>query len=193
MTSEAAVKALGYAGLSGSSKVALGALNQFGLIRREQGLVRISDLGLRVVSPADEVQRQAALKESALQPELFRELWSEHGDASEQAIRSYLIAKKGFAKTGAEVAAKSFKSTMASLKDQPSQTFEPPMSGSSVPSDSIPADRKDRGSAISIDIPVRGGVLSLRVSVRGAELSRDHVEAAQRLLELAAMGLRNAE
>lgn len=107
-----AVKAFGYDALSGSARVALGALKQYGLLEKSAHGVRLSDLAVRLLHPADAVDKQAAIEAAALTPPLFRELAKTHAKASDEAIKSVLITQKSFAPRGAVEFIKAFRDTL---------------------------------------------------------------------------------
>jgi hypothetical protein len=107
-----AVKAFGYESLSGSARVALGAMKQYGLLEKSAHGIRLSDLAVRLLHPADEADRQAATEAAALTPPLFRELSRTHAKASDEAIKSLLITQKGFAPRGVGEFVKAFRDTL---------------------------------------------------------------------------------
>jgi hypothetical protein len=106
-------KAWGYNSVSGRVRSKLAAARKYGLVEDLSGGTRVSDLGLRVVAALpDDPSRLDALREAAMRPGLFRELYDTHLKASEQAIKSHLILKKGFMEGGAREAAKAFRETI---------------------------------------------------------------------------------
>ena len=107
-----AAAALGFQSLSGPARVKIGALRQYGLIEKaEKGHIRLSDLAVRILHGSESDQPQARA-EAAVKPPLFRGLGETHLDASEKALASHLITKKGFAENGARKAAKAFRGTL---------------------------------------------------------------------------------
>jgi hypothetical protein len=106
--------AWGYSSVSGRVRSKLGALRKYGLVEDTSTGTRISDLGVRILHGIpDSSDYVAAIRESALFPGLFRELFETHRDASDQAIRSHLIVKKGFGDIGAREAIKAFRETIS--------------------------------------------------------------------------------
>lgn len=117
---ETAATSMGFKSLSGPARVAIGALRQYGLIdKAEKGHLRLSDLAVRLLHGNPD-ERLKAQTEAAANPPLFRALGEAHLDASESAIRSYLMMKKGFAEDGARKAAKAFRETWALAKSDAS-------------------------------------------------------------------------
>lgn len=113
---EVAAKAIGYSGISGPSRTVLAALKKYGLVESDDQSVRVSELAISILhSPGDDTALEF-FREAALRPELFRQLYMHYRDASDEAIRSYLIAKLSFSDSGAEQAIKTFRATLATAK-----------------------------------------------------------------------------
>ena len=122
-----AVQAIGYSGMSGPSRTVLSALRKYGLVDDVAGGVRISPLTMAVMFPQGDSERSQALREAALKPELFKELWDQYSvGGSDNAIRSYLI-RRGFSPDGANRVTRAFRDTVefANLADTP---YNPPES-----------------------------------------------------------------
>lgn len=120
MTSEAVVKAMGYNSLNGKARSVLGALRQYGLLDFSKGRGILSQRGLAIaVMPESTSEYRQALKEAALEPPLFSELYQTKRDASADNIVSHLQLYKEFTQEGAERAAKIFRATirLANLDD----------------------------------------------------------------------------
>jgi hypothetical protein len=105
--------AWGYSSVSGRVRSKLGALRKYGLVEDSAAGTRVSEIAMRILHGIDGTDdRILALREAALKPTLFRELYQSHIGASDQAIKSYLILKKGFSDAGAKEAAKAFRETI---------------------------------------------------------------------------------
>ncbi|HEY7305089.1 MAG TPA: hypothetical protein VH601_13285 [Bryobacteraceae bacterium] len=105
-------------------------MRQYGLLEKHGDGLRLSDIGMRVVHSSEGSEdRLAAIREAALHPELFKELHDSHADASEDAVKSYLILKKGFSDAGAILAASAYKDTLL-LAELPDSGYD----GSDSPS-----------------------------------------------------------
>jgi len=105
--------AWGYSSVSGRVRTKLGALRKYGLVDDTPNGTKVSDLAVRIIYADQNSEDQlAALREAALRPSLFRELYESHSEASENAIKSYLVVKKGFSDAGAKEAARSFHATV---------------------------------------------------------------------------------
>src|SRR6478672_1340709 len=70
--SDTVFRLMGFAGKSGPSSAALGALRQFGLIEGIGERTRITDLALSIVQPASENERIEGVRAAARSPEVFR-------------------------------------------------------------------------------------------------------------------------
>lgn len=110
---DSAAVAWGYKSTSGSVRVRMGALRQYGLITRGGKESQLTDRALTLVirNPASR-QHQDALREAALFPSLFREIYETRLNASDDTIAHYLIMEKNFTPDGAERFIKSFRATM---------------------------------------------------------------------------------
>jgi hypothetical protein len=100
-----AYKLMGFSGKSGTSATALGSVRQYGLIEGIGDRTRISELGLRVLEPEDDNERQRAVAEAARNPAIFRQIFDRFDGRLPQAddpIRAFLIRDQGFSKSGAE-------------------------------------------------------------------------------------------
>jgi len=205
---ETAAVALGYKSLSGPARVAIGTLRQFGFIdKAEKGHIRLSDLAVRVLHGSAE-ERQAALKQAAINPPLFKELAQNHTDASETAIRSYLITKKGFAEDGARKAARAFRDTLKFAKLEASGYTA--NDGGKEPEDMTGIDTgqdikdvgawtgdsgkgQDRTRVLSLNVPFANGSLMIQVRVTGDTLKAAHIQRVRRYLELAEADLESGD
>jgi len=115
-----AAEAIGYSGLSGPSRTALASMKKYGLVDSDDRTVRVSDRALQILHPANEELELTALQEAALGPELFRQLFESQRDASDIALKSYLINKLGFSEVGSRQLIKAFRDTIAFSKlDKP--------------------------------------------------------------------------
>src|SRR5690348_13821755 len=66
-----AYKVMGFAGKTGASATALGAVRQYGLIEAPKGGVRISSLGLQILEPSNKEEYIDALHVAADRPTVF--------------------------------------------------------------------------------------------------------------------------
>jgi hypothetical protein len=200
--SHVAVQAWGYKSLSGAVRPLLGALRKYGLVDGKSGSVRVSDLGVRLLQyPVGSGEYQRALREAALNPELFREIYESHRDASDDNLRAYLVHKSGFAEPGAKQVIKAFRDTVAFAKldaAQYSSGEEPsnmPAQASpnspSFPTDDLgikfPTAQKPTVQLFSW--PLAKGVTA-EVRLTGDEIKPAHLERLRQYLDLAktAMG-----
>jgi hypothetical protein len=110
---EVAVNALGYAGLNGAALTTLGALSQYGLIDREKGsIVSISPQAIRLIHPLNKEQETQTLRELALNPKVFAELYAEgFQNGTEDLIANHLI-QNGFTPNRARKVSTVFKTNI---------------------------------------------------------------------------------
>lgn len=90
---EVAAHDIGYSGLTGSADRALSALMHFGLAEKAaKGMIRISDLAVKIIHSNDPAERRPALAESAFSPLLFREIYERFSNEppSPSTLKSYL-------------------------------------------------------------------------------------------------------
>lgn len=129
---EVAVGALGYNGLNGAALGALGAISQYALVERNAGNVQVSPLALKILHPVDATQKAAALKESALSPKVFLDIYENMNDMAEDILSNNLIHQR-FTPEAAKRAAAVYKSNYqianlgqssnASVSELPPETY----------------------------------------------------------------------
>jgi hypothetical protein len=117
---EVAVNALGYAGLNGAALTTLGALSQYGLVDREKGgIVLVSPSAIRLIHPLNKEQEIQTLRELALKPQVFLELF-EGGfqNGTDDLIANHMI-QNGFTPEKAKKSSVVFKANidLANLKE----------------------------------------------------------------------------
>ena len=112
---EGAALALGFKGVTGSSMTLLGALNQYGLVERSKGIVKISPLALRIMKPVSDEDRLAAIREAALSPSIFSDINENHADLNQEVL-SHQLEHQGFAAVIASRIASAFKSNFEFAK-----------------------------------------------------------------------------
>jgi hypothetical protein len=201
---EVAAKAIGYSGLSGPSRTVLASMKKYGLVDSDDKTVRVSDLALRIIHPANDLEEVKALQEAALKPELFSQLYSTHQDASDDALRSYLITKLNFSEAGARQVIKAFRDTLGLAQlDQPG--VKPPIEVRAADGiqieDNTHVDVRYAADSLRIDSPTLrsastgqplqtltvpvGPDVFAEVRIRGGELRAEHLEALREYLSLA--------
>ena len=107
-------RAIGYAGISGSSAKTLSALRKFGLLEGRGENMRISEDGLAILLAApDSSERIDAIRKCAFSPELFAELRERYGETlpSDENL-NFLLVRKGFSAKGADEVIKNYKETV---------------------------------------------------------------------------------
>jgi hypothetical protein len=111
-------KALGHDSLSGPALSKVAALRQYGLLEDVgHGKVKVSDnaMPLLLRKPGDPEYEQA-LREAALRPPLFRELFESYADSSDDTLRYHLITDRRFSEEGTRRVMRAFRHTVAIAK-----------------------------------------------------------------------------
>jgi hypothetical protein len=110
---EVVAKGLGYSGISGASATAIAALTRYGLIEGRGDDVRVSDLAMAILHPHSDEERQNALRTSALNPDLFRELSEKFPGRTpnNELLKNYLVRNK-FTAASADAAVLAYKETI---------------------------------------------------------------------------------
>ena len=106
---------LGYGGESGRSLSVLSALRKFGLIIGDSNGLQVSDFALQILEPTNSIEEKNAIREAALKPEIFRDIFEFCGSSippNDEPIRAYLIRQRGFGQKGVGRFLKSFRSTI---------------------------------------------------------------------------------
>jgi hypothetical protein len=115
---EAAVREMGYSGLTGASAKALSNLSHYGLIDNTgKGMIRVSELAVSILHPKDDAEKRAALYKAAFTPELFFDIRLAYPDGyvSAQVLESFL-RREGFAEIAIVPAVRSYMETYSYLQ-----------------------------------------------------------------------------
>jgi hypothetical protein len=146
--------AWGYTGMNGLVRTKLAALKKYGLLEQAGDGLRVSELASKIIQyPAGSPEYRDAVREAALKPEIFRELLSSHGTASEENLHAHLVVKKGFAPAGAKLVIKAWRETMsfAEIEDEaydgPTSHQEPP------PMNPVPQSQPPSASSAPVYVP----------------------------------------
>ena len=113
-----AAQAWNYNSVSGPVKVRIGALRQYGLIEGKRGgqyaeNPKLTRLALTLVMrPEGSREYRDSLREAALTPSLFSELYESHRNAADGALRVYLVIDKNFTDDGAQRCIEAYKGTL---------------------------------------------------------------------------------
>jgi len=117
---EAAVKDMGYSGLTGQSAKMLSNLSHFSLVEKSgKGGIRVSDTAVRILHPRSPDEKRQALNEAAYSPELFAQIKDKFPDGfiSENALKNYLM-REGFAGIAVAPAIRSYTETYGFLRQE---------------------------------------------------------------------------
>jgi len=116
---EAAVKLIGYSGLSGPSNKALAALAQYGLVERAgKGEMRVTPRARAILHPDSDDEKRQELQAAAFEPKLFRELqerWPGIIPPEEGVV--LFLNRKGFNQSAIRPAAKAYLQTLLYLEE----------------------------------------------------------------------------
>lgn len=190
---------MGYSSLSGPARTKIAALKQYGLLDEGKDGFHLSDLALQIVHhPEGSLERDEAIGIAALKPDLFRELWETHKEASPDALKAYLITRKRFTDSGAKEVVKAFKQTLelANLGDashngpatmQPSeatgtlalQPSRPSVRLSGTVSDTPPSYSWPLSGSLIAEVRFKGGD---RIKPDDIEMLRQYLEIAEKAL-----------
>jgi hypothetical protein len=205
-------KALGYKSVSGPARTKVAALRKYGLLEQNGGNYRISDLAMQILhSQPNSEELCSALVVAATRPEIFKELRESHLDASDEALKSYLLVRKGFSEAGAKQLIKAFRETMdvaeaASGGNIPHRVKDEPEDKSMVTTEANATDvvsyRKQNPSVRRLEVssphshsfswPVSRDVTA-EVKFTGGILKAAHLEALAKYLELAKSAIETEE
>lgn len=114
-------KSWGYNKESGNARQTLAALNHFGLVeyigRGTDRKAKLSKLALRILLdkvPGSQA-RVAAIKEAALNPPIYRDLWDqfEHSLVPDHAMETFLTLEKGFSEESAKKVISGYRDTFS--------------------------------------------------------------------------------
>ncbi|MFY9559058.1 MAG: hypothetical protein WAQ52_02380 [Terriglobales bacterium] len=190
-----AAKALGYKSLSGPARVKISSLKKYGLLAGdERSGLRVSDLALRILFPADSSDAESARTEAAFAVELFKTLHQNFSEASDDAIQSYLITRLKFGQVGAKQVLAAFRDTMAYAQLRASDV---PLSvlkaAAEIEGKKSPPVRRElvldfdpfarRPPVKVFTCPLSKGVTA-EVKFTGGELQKAHFETLVKYLEL---------
>ncbi len=113
---DAAYRHMGFAGRNGKSAVVLSALKKFGLIEDVNGRVAPTQRAVEIlVLSKDDPRRLKAIKEAALSPDIYRDLYERYrevGIPSEETLKSELIAYSQFNPNAVDDFVQSFMETL---------------------------------------------------------------------------------
>jgi hypothetical protein len=202
---EALAKALGYKGHSGPARTLIGAMRQYGLLEKRGRGQRLSDRAILIIgSPEGSEEQTAAIREAALTPDLFRDLFATHPGEPEAAIRSYLTLRRGFTEPGAALAVRAYLDTLSFA----ALTGPSPRSGNSAAADEggparSPANEREHGIApgtqkwndsllnqtLLVSIPRN---FSVDVSVHGDRIGKEDLARIKNQLDRWIEGLEDA-
>ena len=155
MPLEAVAQHLGYGGLNGASRPALGALRQFGLIAYKEGgkgtKATLTDLAKRILLPHNESEKNAAIVQAFDSCRIFGRVLAHYPDGhlpSNETLRSLLIREFGFTETAAKGFIGSIRTSLdyvASLRpptEPPAEQNPESMGGSETCTEDLLSDKK---------------------------------------------------
>lgn len=198
MERDVAVKVMGFGGYNGASAAILSAILKYGLLERPaDGVLRVSDLAVRILVPHEEAEKLEALNEAAFNPPLFKELSERWPDArpSDHSLRSYLT-RRGFADNALEGVMNAYEETLSlvdhhgahndevNFKSEAQSELSPPVEPHEKLATSTMAKVEpavlyaEAGPSMNL-VRTKGGYV---VQLGGAVLSKEHVDEVVTLL-----------
>lgn len=193
---EVAVKALGYKALNGPSRTAISALRKYGLVEEGSSGVRVSDLAMTILhDPKGSSEWQKAIQEAAFRPDIFREIYTDYADASDDALRGHLL-KKEFSPSGANQFIAAFRDTLALvktldpgyIKDKGTQEEEKMPNGSEGQMAELPKGQGGKPSTRIFSWPLSKD-MSAELRITGGDIKASHLERLRQYLELAKLAV----
>ncbi len=182
-----AIKAMGYSSLNGATLTRLSALKKYGLLESDgKSGVRVSQLAIRILhAPDGSEEHQKALEEAALKPDLFRELFRTHAEASDDTLKSHLVVEKGFTESGSRYFISAFRDTFALAKPSVGDAWR------GADSSSLTAGKQ---VVRTFSWPLSEGVLA-EVRLTGERIRPSHLKLLRQYLELAetAVGIKDEQ
>lgn len=109
---EVVVKALGYDKLHGRSLMLLAVLSHYGLLEKEGGELKVSQLALQYLLPESPEERTKAIQRAAAKPLVFTQLAEKFpgGTSSDELITNFLV-RNGFFVEAAKTILHSYRET----------------------------------------------------------------------------------
>jgi hypothetical protein len=106
---------MGFTGESGPAGTALASLRQYGLLEGRGDKYKLTHRALDILlAPNDSQERSKALRDAALDPPIFKEIWEKYSGhlPSDQNLRYYLEKDRGFNKNAVEGVVKALRATV---------------------------------------------------------------------------------
>jgi len=117
---ESVSRALGHEMLSGTAKVKIATLRQFGLLEDvSRGKVRISDRAFTIIMKPSQEKFREALDAALATPSLFQVIRSQYPEASDQTLRYHLMHDMRFSEEGADRAIRAYRESQELANPSP--------------------------------------------------------------------------
>jgi hypothetical protein len=193
---DVAAKALGYKALNGPSRTAISALRKYGLVEEGKSGVRVSDLAMTILhGQKNSPEWQKAIQEAAFRPDIFREIYTDFADASDDALRSHLLQRE-FSPSGAHQFIAAFRDTLALvktldpvyIKDKEAQEEEKMPNGLEGQTAEISKGQTGRPVTRIFSWPLSKD-MSAELRITGGDIKASHIEMLRQYLELAKSAL----
>jgi hypothetical protein len=200
-----AAKHWGYKAKSSGALLTISALKQFNLaevVGSGAGRkVRLTALAKRILLDEikDSPSRVTAIKEAALGPKLYAELFNKWGASSlpsDESFRTYLRLDRGFNETVIQTVMTDYKATLSFAKLSDSDKMSPAVedkddrfntAGGHMEGTPQPKPSSGQDGVLSLSVPygAKGSVLTVQVKLAGERLKPAHIAKVRRYLELA--------
>jgi len=107
-------KALGYTSLSGNARSKMASMKKYDLLDGDESKgMRVSDLAVHILFPDSPAAELESKRTAALSPSLFKQLYDEKREGSDESIKNYLVSKLDFTPSGAIQAVGAFRDTLS--------------------------------------------------------------------------------
>ena len=163
-----ALKGLGYSGANGSSLAAISAARKYGLVAKNMGAYRVTDLAERILNPSSQEVRAKSLQEAVRRPSVFAELLGCGQSQTDDELRAYL-STVGYSPTALPKVISSFRSSVDFVAESPGSSRV----GASLNVKALGAD------------PYRVSIMDKRIEVRGILTNSRSVDLLISVLEAA--------
>lgn len=188
-----AVKAWGYTSTSGPALQSVATLIHYGLLDRIGGKnVKISEIGLSIVWPKNQAEKEEAIHQAALNLPIFRELLEVYPNdiPSDEALKAYLLRRTpiSYGENAADTLIKSFRETLRFTDDYIKEDAE--QEKGLVETQPMNKDLSNIPESTNIQpwmFPIGGQLISINFSRK--KPTRNDLEILKQYLDLSAHSL----
>lgn len=116
---EQAAEAMGYDGLHGVSLGVISAVLKYGLLKKVDNQVKVTERGMSIIAPHNDEERRTAIHDAAFTPPLFGEIHERFlGEMpNDKQLRSFLI-RKNYSSSALDRVLRSYRETIELVTDE---------------------------------------------------------------------------